>query len=62
MEVPSDGNGIIFAPMCKNEIDRKCFTSDNKKICEHEVNAIKLDTVGDFVVYTTVDITKLLLT
>ena len=51
MEVPSDGNGIIFAPMCKNEIDRKCFASDNKKICEHDVNAIELDTVGDFVVF-----------
>ena len=37
--------------MCKNNIDTKCFTSTNKKICEHKVNAIKLDTLGDFVVF-----------
>ncbi len=48
---PSDGNGIIFAPMCKNNIDTKCFTSTNQKICEHKVNAAELDMVGDFVVF-----------
>jgi hypothetical protein len=37
--------------MCKNNIDTKCFTSTNKKICEHEVNAVKLDRVGDFIVF-----------
>jgi hypothetical protein len=37
--------------MCKNCIDTKCFTSTNQKICEHKVNAVKLDTVGDFVVF-----------
>ncbi len=37
--------------MCKNNIDTKCFTSTNKKICEHQVNTIKLDTVGDFAVF-----------
>ncbi len=37
--------------MCKKNMDTKCFTSTNKKICEHKVNAIKLDTVGDFVVF-----------
>ncbi len=42
----------MFAPMCKNEIDTKCFASDNKTICEHKVNAIELDTVGDFVVFS----------
>ena len=47
----SDGNGIMFAPMCKADVDGKCFTSTNEKICEHKVNAVKLDTVGDFVVF-----------
>ena len=59
----SDGNGIMFAPMCKADIDSKCFTSSNDKICEHEINAVVLDMVGDFVVFqdfTTVDIIGLL--
>ncbi len=30
----SDGNGIMFAPMCKADVDSKCFTSSNEKICE----------------------------
>ena len=47
----SDGNGIMFAPMCKADVDSKCFTSSNKKICEHKVNAVKLDMVGDFIVF-----------
>ena len=46
-----DGNGIMFASMCKGDVDGKCFTSTNEKICEHKVNAVKLDTVGDFVVF-----------
>ena len=47
----SDGNRIMFAPICKADVDSKCFTSTNKKICEQKVNAIELDTVGDFVVF-----------
>ena len=47
----SDGNGIMFAPMCKADVDSKCFTSTNEKVCEHKVNAIELDMVGDFVVF-----------
>ena len=47
----SDGNGIMFAPMCKADFDSKCFTSSNEKICEHNVNAVKLDMVGDFLVF-----------
>jgi hypothetical protein len=47
----SNGNGIMFAPMCKADVDGKCFTSTNEKICEHKVNAVKLDTLGDFVVF-----------
>jgi hypothetical protein len=38
----------MFAPMCKADFDSKCFTSSNKKICEHNMNAVKLDMVGDF--------------
>jgi hypothetical protein len=51
IEDPSDGNGIIFAPMCKNNIDTKYFTSTTKKICEHKVNAIELDTIEGLVVF-----------
>ncbi len=46
-----DGNGIMFAPMCKADVDSKCFTSTNEKACEHKVNAVELDTVEDFVVF-----------
>jgi hypothetical protein len=41
----------MFAPRCKVDIDSNCFTSSNAKICEHEVNAVSLDMVGDFVVF-----------
>jgi hypothetical protein len=41
----------MFAPRCKVDIDSNCFTSSNDKICEHEVNAVILDMVGDFVVF-----------
>jgi len=41
----------MFAPMCKADVVSKCFTSSNEKICEHKVNAVKLDMVGDFVVF-----------
>ena len=51
MDHSSDGNGIMFAPRCKVDIDSNCFTSRNDKICEHEVNAVILDMVGDFVVF-----------
>ena len=48
MDHSSDGNGIMFAPMCKADIDSNCFTGSNDKICEHKVNAIVLDMVGVF--------------
>ena len=47
----SDGDGIMFAPMCKTDVDSKCFTSTNEKVCEHEVNAVELDTVGNLIVF-----------
>jgi len=47
----SDGIGIMFAPMYKADVDSKCFTSSNEKLCEHKVNAIEPDMVGDFVVF-----------
>jgi len=40
----------MFAPICKADVDSKCFTSTNKKICEHKVNVVELDMVGDFIV------------
>ena len=51
MDHSSDGNGIMFAPMCKADVDGKCFMSTNEKMCEHKVNAVELDTVGDFIVF-----------
>jgi hypothetical protein len=51
MDHSSDSNGIMFAPMCKADVDSKCFTSSNDKICEHNVNAVELDMVGDYVVF-----------
>ena len=51
MDHSSDGNGIMFAPMCKTDNDSKCFTSTNEKVCEHEVNAVELDTVGNLIVF-----------
>jgi hypothetical protein len=46
-----DGNGIILAPMCKGDGDEKCFTSSNDKQCDHTVTIIKLDEVGDYLVF-----------
>ncbi len=46
-----DGNGITFAPMCRPDGNPKCFTSSNVKQCEHNVTIVKLDQVGDYVVF-----------
>jgi hypothetical protein len=46
-----DGNGIMLAPMCRGDGDEKCFTSSNDKQCDHNVTTVKLDEVGDFVVF-----------
>jgi hypothetical protein len=45
------GNGIILAPMCKGDGDEKCFTISNDKQCDHKVTTIKLDEVGDYLVF-----------
>jgi hypothetical protein len=47
----TDGNGIMLAPMCRGDGNEKCFTSSNDKQCDHNVTTIKLDEVGDFVVF-----------
>ena len=44
-----DGNGIIFAPICRPDGVPKCFTSGNIKQCDHNVTTVKLDHVGDYV-------------
>jgi hypothetical protein len=46
-----DGNGIMLAPMCKHDGNEKCFTSSNDKQCDHNATTIKLDEVGDYVVF-----------
>jgi hypothetical protein len=43
----SDGNGLIFAPRCNGE----CFTSRKEKKCDHPVNKVSLDNVGEYVVF-----------
>ncbi len=47
----TDGNGIMLAPMCRGDGNEKCFTSSNNKQCDHNVTTVKLDEVGDFVVF-----------
>jgi hypothetical protein len=42
-----DGNGLIFAPRCNGE----CFTSRKEKKCDHPVNKVSLDNVGEYVVF-----------
>ena len=51
MDHSSDGNGIMFAPMCKADVDSKCFTSSNDKICDHHVMEVELGIDGDYVVF-----------
>jgi hypothetical protein len=46
-----DGNGIMLAPMCKGDDNEKCFTSSNDNQCDHNVTTVKLDEVGDYVVF-----------
>ncbi len=47
----TDGNGIMLAPMCRDDGNEKCFTSSNDKQCDYNVTTVKLDEVGDFVVF-----------
>ncbi len=42
-----DGNGLIFAPKC----DGECWTSRKEKKCDHPVNTVALDNVGEYVVF-----------
>jgi hypothetical protein len=37
--------------MCKGNEDEKCFTSSNDKHCDHNATTIKLDEVGDYLVF-----------
>jgi hypothetical protein len=46
-----DGNGIILAPMCKGDGDDECFASSNDKQYDHTVTTVKLDEVGDYLVF-----------
>jgi hypothetical protein len=41
----------MLAPMCKSDGDEKCFTSSNDKHCDHNVTIVKLDEVGDYLVF-----------
>jgi hypothetical protein len=41
----------MMAPMCKGDVDEKCFTSSNDKHCDHNVTMVKLDEVGDYLVF-----------
>ncbi len=42
-----DGNGLIVAPKC----DGECFTSRKEKKCDHPVNTVALDNIGEYVVF-----------
>jgi hypothetical protein len=43
-----DGNGLIFAP----RYDGECFNSRNEKGCDHPVNKVALDNVGEYAVFS----------
>jgi hypothetical protein len=40
-------NGLLFAPRC----DGECFSSRKEEGCDHPVNKVALDNVGDYVVF-----------
>jgi hypothetical protein len=42
-----NGNGLIFALRCEAE----CFISRKEKGCDHPVNKVALDNIGDYVVF-----------
>jgi hypothetical protein len=42
-----EGNGLRFVPRC----DGECFSSRREKGCDHPVNEVALDNVGDYVVF-----------
>ncbi len=42
-----EGNGLIFAPRC----DGECFTSRKEKKCDHPVNRVSFDNIGEYVVF-----------
>jgi hypothetical protein len=42
-----DGNGLIFSPRCIGE----CFNSRKEKRCDHPVNKVALDNIGEYVVF-----------
>ncbi len=42
-----DGNVLIFSPRCVGE----CFNSRKEKGCDHPVNKVALDNVGEYVVF-----------
>ncbi len=42
-----DGNGLRFAPRC----DGECFSSSKEKECDHPVNKVTLDNIGDYNVF-----------
>jgi hypothetical protein len=37
--------------MCKGDGNEKCFTSSNDKQCDHNETTVKLDEVGDYIVF-----------
>jgi hypothetical protein len=41
----------MLAPMCNSDGDEKCFTSSSNKHFDHNVTTIKLDEVGDYLLF-----------
>jgi hypothetical protein len=48
-----DDNGLFFAPICKpaNDDDVKCFDSLKNKTCDHKVDKVVLNEVGQYVIF-----------
>ena len=46
-----DDNGLMFAPSChpKNDTAQKCFDASNNKICQHQIEQVSLNELGQYV-------------
>jgi len=48
-----DKNGLFFAPLCHpaNDSDMKCFNTWRNKKCDHKVDKVALNELGQYVVF-----------
>ncbi len=48
-----DNNGLLFAPMCNlaNDNDVKCFDTRREKKCDHKIDKVALNKLGQYVIF-----------